>query len=397
MTNMEGVAMKYYFLGLATLVVVICGCAVDGGQLFPNNHDQYYAPPAAMMARPGPMVDGPGPGVLSPLAEPISAAAYGAAPAAAVVPTTQVEFLDPTGMKIGWQIGVGYADNQLTSPGRYNFRQGGVYRLKLTNIPGRPDIPALYPTLEVYPAQPASLAFLSHNAVPVEITDEDLDQVESNNFVTKVIYLPDPRFQDFAVAGVGTIVSTQLPPGEDPVAVAEQRGTILLVLRIGNMDMEMPGPEGDQADAAVSQVGYRNADGQNDEFVAPVPIGYAGGDALRPAGPGIAASYGAPGMPPASPVAGAPPLPVWGQPMTSTPIGLVGPAHLPYGAPAALKSYTMRNQTEVDMPRPVQHFLVDVKHEPGIRMPPPVAHVKYSEQHAVPRPMEAAYPAWVKP
>ncbi|MFN9973873.1 MAG: hypothetical protein ACK58T_28670, partial [Phycisphaerae bacterium] len=55
----EGVAMRIYFLALGALVVVCMGCAgVDNlGVLKPN---EYVAPPAAMMQRPGPMVDGPG-------------------------------------------------------------------------------------------------------------------------------------------------------------------------------------------------------------------------------------------------------------------------------------------------------------------------------------------------
>ena len=93
-------------------------------------------------------------------------------------------------------------------------------------------------------------AYLSHDTVPIEVTDEDLDQVQSNNFVTKVIYLPDPRYQELAVAGVETLVSTRLEPGVDPVAEANRRGTILAVFRMGNMDLEMPNG------MAAGQAGY---------------------------------------------------------------------------------------------------------------------------------------------
>ena len=121
--------MKYYFLGLATLVVVVCGCVVDGGQVFPRR-DEYHAPPASMLTRPGPMVDGPGPGVMGMLAPPQAHMMAGR--------NTQVQFVDPPGMQIGWQIREGYAENQLVSGGgRYNFRQGATYRLKLKNIPNR--------------------------------------------------------------------------------------------------------------------------------------------------------------------------------------------------------------------------------------------------------------------
>ena len=158
---------------------------------------------------------------------------------------SQVYFLDPDGMNIGWQTGTGpngertYLGTQLVVPGRYNFNQGYIYRLKLTNIKGRPGA-TLYPTIEVAPTTPQTDAYLAHNAIPVQFTAEDFDQVvDGGNFVTKVIYLPDPKYQELAVAGVETLVSTRLEPGVDPVLEADKRGTILLIVRLGAIDLEM--------------------------------------------------------------------------------------------------------------------------------------------------------------
>ena len=149
-------------------------------------------------------------------------------------------------MKIGWQTGAGpngervYLPAQLTVPARYNFMQGYIYRLKLTDIPGRPGVD-LYPTIEVAPSTPATDAYLTHNPIPVQFTAEDFDQVvDGGNFVTKVIYLPDPKYQELAVAGVETLVSTRLEPGVDPILEADKRGTILLIVRLGAIDLEMP-------------------------------------------------------------------------------------------------------------------------------------------------------------
>jgi hypothetical protein len=158
---------------------------------------------------------------------------------------SQVYFLDPDGMNIGWQTGTGpngertYLGTQLVVPARYNFNQGYIYRLKLTNIKGRPGV-TLYPTIEVAPTTPQTDAYLAHNAIPVQFTAEDFDQVvDGGNFVTKVIYLPDPKYQELAVAGVETLVSTRLEPGVDPVLEADKRGTILLIARLGAIDLEM--------------------------------------------------------------------------------------------------------------------------------------------------------------
>ena len=152
---------------------------------------------------------------------------------------SQIRFTRPTGMKIAWQSGGQFTPPQLESPARYNFSQARIYRLKLTAIENRPGL-ELYPTLEVYPGNVKADAFLAHNAIPIEFTEEDFDQVSGGNFVTKVIYLPDPKFQELAIAGVETLVSTRLDPGIDPVQEASRRGVILAVLRIGSVDLEMP-------------------------------------------------------------------------------------------------------------------------------------------------------------
>src|SRR5262249_22668359 len=83
-------------------------------------------------------------------------------------------------------------------------------------------------------------AFLAHSAVPVSFTEEDLEQVSSGNFVVKVIYLPDPQFQDLASTGPDEVVSSRLEPGVDPIAEAYRRGSILLIVRVGNIDLEAP-------------------------------------------------------------------------------------------------------------------------------------------------------------
>lgn len=140
-------------------------------------------------------------------------------------------------MKIGFQTAGGFVD-VLAVPQHYNFAQGNIYRLRLSNIPNRPEA-VYYPTLEVYPAvNKESLTFLAHGTVPIGFTDEDFDQVRNGNMVVKVIYLPSQQFQD--VAAAEEIVSTRLEPGADPVAEASHRGTVLAVVRIGNANLENP-------------------------------------------------------------------------------------------------------------------------------------------------------------
>lgn len=394
--------MKYYFLALGTVVVVCVGCAMDGHQS--TGKGEYHAPPAAMLQRPGPMVDGPGPGVMPMLAP--------AAPRMFATATSQVRFVGPEGMAVGWQIPGGYAENQLIAPARYNFLQAQTYRLKFANIPGREGL-VIYPTLEVYPGHPNTESYLSHNSLPLQVTVEDLDQVESNNFVTKVIYLPDAKFQELAIANVETLVSTRLDPGVDPIQEADKMGTIMAVLRMGNMDLEMPAPfvgggapeaAGIDTNGNVIPVSHRVVDGASGQMLPPLPIGPGGKGVVGVPPAMIVADRGLPGQP-AGVAVGAPGCPpiagvstqVWGMPYTGTPIGLPGPTHLPYGGPAVLKSHTMRNLTKTSLPQSSGHVLVDVEHEPGISLPPPVDYVHYKETHPVYSPGEVAYPAWAAP
>lgn len=223
-----------------------CPPGMMGGPMMPPG----MMPPGPGMMPPGMMPPGAGmppPGVPGPMYPPgvvaavgaITGPGYGHPPA---VQRTSVRFAAPSGMKVSWLAsGPGgqaiWSPSQVEVPGRYNFAQASIYRLKLTDMPNRPGL-ELYPTLEVVPANIKTEAFLAHSSVPITFTDEDLDQVTSGNYLVKVIYLPDPQYQDLATTD--EIVSTRLEPGVDPVAEACKRGSILLVVRVGNIDLEAP-------------------------------------------------------------------------------------------------------------------------------------------------------------
>lgn len=297
-------------------------------------------PPAERMMHPGPGVGGPGPGVMS---------YQPAIPAPSQ--TTQVAFVGPEGMIVNWDVGMmGQFDSEpLVCPGRYNFPQGAIFRLKLTNIPARPGV-ELYPTLEVGPGMPRTQAFLAHNSMPVQFSEEDLDQVLSGNFVTKVIYLPDPEYQELALAGVETLVSTRLDPGVDPIVEADRRGAILAILRLGNIDVQMP------------VEGYNSLD--------VVPASYSGGGPQTMGPPaGMPMGYG-PATAPVNYISGLT-GPQYGMPTCGTPIGLPGPPHIPLGVPAGLQKHAISNHTMMNMPQPTEKMAVHVRQDPGMSYPKP--------------------------
>jgi hypothetical protein len=200
-------------------------------------------PPGAMQFMPG----GPFPGGRPPGAVAAIGALTGNGPGQGQgysVGRTQVRFVGPSGMKIAWltQGPDGkptYSAPMVEAPGRYNFLQASIYRLKLSGIEKRPGL-EVYPTLEVVPCNHKTEAFLAHSAVPLQFTDEDFQEVAEGKYLVKVIYLPDPQFQELAAAGTDEIVSTRLEPGADPILEAQRRGCILLVIRMGNVDQEAP-------------------------------------------------------------------------------------------------------------------------------------------------------------
>ena len=384
------------YMTLLVLLHVAAGCRGPGFNL----------PPEDRLAQPGPGVGGPGPGVLSPeemmgirnvggtgpVGHPdefeVDGLAAGAAAGACFVgpsPTVQVLFRKPGGMQVTWDSsGSGQFDSMpLVVPGRTNFQQAGLYRLKLTNVPGHEGI-ELYPTIEIGQATPRTHPYLAHNAVPFQLTADDLNQVTSGNFVTKVIYLPYREFQHLAVPGVETLVSTRLDPGEDPIVKASSQGSILAIIRIGNKDIEMPGLDGESTleytsitgnGGSVQTVGYDHVVGDGGGYVGEGFDGeYCAGGGPQPTAipPAGLSAYGPP-MSAMSHLTGVT-SPPYGMPITGTPIGLPGPPHIPLGAPAGLRKHSMRNWTHNYMPHPSHKIHINVKQSPPIRYPEPRTH-----------------------
>ena len=306
----------------------------------------FNLPPSQMLMHPGPGVDGPGPGVLD------------VTQASGIMPSqlSQVRFLGPDrgrGMQVDYQIAPGqFTEVPLVAPASLDVPQGAIYRLRLTQVAGLPDF-TFYPTLEIGPATPRTEAFLAHNKIPIQFTAEDFRQVISGNFVTKVIYLPDPEFQDIA-AGVDELVSTRLDPGLDPIVEADRKGTILAIIRMGNKDLEPAGAGG----AEGRQMGYQ--EGGMDPMGGPMGPGQMPPPVPEFSQPSTTPSY----------ISGVTTVP-YGMPYTATPIGLPGPPHLPLGHPAGLKLHSITNHTQHHIPPPTPYMNIHVKQTPGFNYPQP--------------------------
>jgi hypothetical protein len=369
---------------------------------------------------PGPGVGGPGPGVIPPVDASmggmmmgggvVQAGYCGGGPGGCPcggglgggmsgMGTSQIAFLGEEGIQISWDVSSeGQFDSSpVVTPARQDFPQGAIYRLRLSNIPGRAGV-ELFPTLEVAPVTPRTDAFLAHSPIPVQFTEEDFDQVLSGNFVTKVIYLPDPEFQELALSGVETLVSTRLDPGVDPIAEADRRGSILAIVRIGNKDLRTSSGMANYRSAGVIHASYQQDGGPQQYGGAPAAYCPSGGGCYNGGGPcygGEGGGYDGGGqMPMGVPTAGFAPQPVppnmvgggptWGMPITGTPIGLPGPPHIPLGAPAGLQAHVMTNRTRMQIPPVVSRMDISVKERPGLNYPRPVNHISVDEVHREP-------------
>lgn len=136
---------------------------------------------------------------------------------------TVVEIAGPAGFEAN-------SDN----PGLFGLRQGDAYRFKLTNIPfaeGR----ELYPTLELLSTLSPPAGYEADFPIPVELSQEDIDNALNGNLVTRVVFLEPPHN---AIPVDSTVPQGDLlaesPASINPVALAESRGRVMAILRVGS-------------------------------------------------------------------------------------------------------------------------------------------------------------------
>ena len=265
------------------------------------------------------------------------------------VPTTQINFRGVESLVINFsaQQPGSFDSPPLIAPATHDFPQGNIYRLKLSNIPGHPG-KELFPTLEIAPTAARTQAFLAHSSVPIEFTDNDFDQVFSGNFVTKVVYLPNPEFQGIAMSGVGTLVNTSLQPGVDPIVEASKRGSILAVVRMGNKDLTSSG---------------RQQQPQWAGGPAPREVWHAGG--MPMGGMHVPGSMGIPQVP----ISGVN-IPRYGTPMTKTTTGVPGPPQLPQGMHYGPNRSSVLRAEPIPAPPTVPTFALPGQPIPNPYVPP---------------------------
>lgn len=127
---------------------------------------------------------------------------------------------------------------ELTLPKTHHFKRDSkaVRKQRLIWYPPAAPNP-VYAAMSIYPRDQSMPPGTRHEPIYLFLTNEDVDQIESGNFVTKVVY--QPAIATGQPTGPETIVSTRLKPGIDPIAEARLKGTILVAIRFVQTQEEL--------------------------------------------------------------------------------------------------------------------------------------------------------------
>ena len=143
-----------------------------------------------------------------------------------------VEIKAPEGASISLVESGRFGDPQETRA-LVGMQIGFVYQLKVAQIPLNEGV-EVYPTIELldrlYPPDGQELRF----PIPIELTLEELDHAANGRYVTRVIYLEEPR----AALGVRQDGDRQryyeIDSDHDPLEAADRMGRPMAILRMGS-------------------------------------------------------------------------------------------------------------------------------------------------------------------
>jgi hypothetical protein len=143
-----------------------------------------------------------------------------------------VEIKAPPGVSISLAVENQFGPPQ-AAPRRVGLLIGSVYRFRVTNIPiPQAEGMEIFPTIEIIDRTYAPVDQQVRFAIPVEIVQQDMDLALQGKFVTRVIYLEDPR-NPVPVRGINGQSWFEVAPGRDPLAVADELGRPVAILRMG--------------------------------------------------------------------------------------------------------------------------------------------------------------------
>jgi hypothetical protein len=158
-------------------------------------------------------------------------------------------YIQPVEIKAPHGAAISLAADGTFDPGERSTRLVGlllapVYRLKITGIRNF-EGQEVFPTLEIVDRTYPPLGQELRHPIPVEITQEDLELAIDGKFVTRVVYIEDPK-QALPHGSQGKPqMAFDVATYENPLEVADELGRPVAILRIGG---RLPGPEGPDAE-----------------------------------------------------------------------------------------------------------------------------------------------------
>ncbi|WP_146442756.1 hypothetical protein [Botrimarina colliarenosi] len=113
---------------------------------------------------------------------------------------------------------------------------GQLYRFRAEGVPGLEEV-TVYPTVELidrtYPPYGRETEF----PIAIELTLQDLRLAAEGAFVTRVVYVEDPKTAlPVSEKEAGGQQWFEARPGDDPLVLADQLGRPVAILRIGARD-----------------------------------------------------------------------------------------------------------------------------------------------------------------
>ena len=121
---------------------------------------------------------------------------------------------------------------------------GQVYRMRLSQIPLRLGR-ELYPSVEVIDRLHPPAGKETRFPIPIHITIEEINFALNGKFVTRVIYLENPKTALPRQQNPDFQPYFEVEPGQDPIQTADNLGRPIAILRIGSRRPTLSDPAGE--------------------------------------------------------------------------------------------------------------------------------------------------------
>ena len=154
-----------------------------------------------------------------------------------------IEIIAPQGTKVSF-VDQGAFGPDRPAPSKAGCLIGQVYRMRLTSLPlhaGR----ELYPTVELVDRLHPPAGKETRFPVPVHITQEEINLALNGKFVTRVIYIENPKTALPQKQDPNIQPYFEVAPGEDPIHTADRLGRPIAILRIGSRRPMLDDPSGE--------------------------------------------------------------------------------------------------------------------------------------------------------